>query len=332
MNMKPKTLAKHLPARWTIILIACACSLIMVLCATAQNVVQSKSSELPVVASRGPMAFASADAAADAVIAAAKKFDVAELVEIFGVGGEEIVLSGDFPQDRQHATAFAAQAEEKHSVSIDPKTGARAFLLVGKEDWPFPVPIVKQGTKWYFDVKAGRQELLYRRIGANELDAMQICHGYVEAQYEYAMQPHDEYEVNQFAQRIIATPGTQDGLAWQNPDGTWDGPIGEKIAQAIEQGYTPKADPYHGYFFKVLKGQGPAAPLGQLDYVIKDAMIGGFALVASPAVYGVTGVKSFMVSQDGVVYEKDLGPQSLNEFQKMELFNPDESWSPVRDE
>ena len=329
--MKSRTLGQRLPAQRTIILTACACLLIMVLCATAQNV-QPKSSELPVVASRGPMAFASAETAADAVIAAAKKFDVAKLVEIFGVGGEEIVLSGEFARDRQHALDFAAQAEQKHSVSVDPKTGARAFLLVGKEEWPFPVPIVKQGTKWYFDVKAGSQELLYRRIGANELDAIQICDGYVEAQYQYAMQPHDEYQVNQFAQRIIATSGTQDGLAWQNSDGTWDGPIGEKIAQAIEQGYTPKADPYHGYFFKVLKGQGPAAPLGQLDYVIEGAMIGGFALVASPAVYGVTGVKSFMVSQDGVVYEKDLGPQSLNEFQKMELFNPDESWLPVRDE
>jgi hypothetical protein len=276
------------------------------------------------------MAFASPQKAADAVIAAAKKFDVAELVEIFGVGGEEIVLSGDFARDREHATDFATQAEEKHSVSVDPKTGTRAFLLVGKEDWPFPVPMVKKGTKWYFDAKAGSQELQYRRIGANELDAIQICDGYVDAQYEYAMQPHDEYAVNQYAQRIIATPGTQDGLAWQNKDGTWGGPIGEKIAQAIEQGYTPKSDPYHGYFYKVLKGQGPAAPLGQLNYVIKDAMIGGFALVASPAVYGVTGVKSFIVSQDGVVYEKDLGPQSLNEFQKMELFNPDQSWSPIQ--
>jgi len=317
-------------SRWHLLIVTCTC-LTLIPYVAAQNAAP-KSSELPVVASEGPMAFATPQQAADAVIEAAKKFDVSGLVGIFGVGGEEIVLSGDFARDREHATDFAAQAEEKKNVSIDPKTGNRAFLLVGKEDWPFPVPIVKRGTKWYFDVKAGRQELLYRRIGANELDAIQICEGYVDAQYDYAMQPHDEYAVNQFAQRIIATPGTQDGLAWQNKDGTWGGPIGEKIAQAIEQGYTPKTDPYHGYFFKVLKGQGPAAPLGRLDYVIKDVMIGGFALVASPAVYGTTGVKSFIVSQDGVVYEKDLGPQSLNEFQKMELFNPDQSWSPVQED
>ena len=138
-------------------------------------------------------------------------------------------------------------------------------------------------------------------------------------------------EVNQFAQRIIATPGTEDGLAWQKADGTWDGPIGEKIAQAIEQGYTPKADPYHGYFFKVLKGQGPAAPLGELDYVIKGVMIGGFALVAAPAEYAVTGVQTFIVSNDGVIYEEDFGPKTLDEFKKMELFNPDKSWTPVQE-
>ena len=329
--MNPRYVYKNRHPLLIKILMACACFLTLAVSTLAQNP-PPKNSELPIVASRGPMGFASPQQAADAVIAAAKKFDVAELVEIFGVGGEEIVLSGDFARDREHAMDFAAQAEEKRSVSVDPKTGTRAFLLVGKEDWPFPVPLVKTGTKWYFDVKAGRRELLYRRIGANELDAIQICHGYVEAQYEYAMQPHDEYEVNQFAQRIIATPGTEDGLAWQNEDGTWGGPIGEKIAQAIEQGYTPKADPYRGYFFKVLKGQGPAAPLGELDYVIKGVMIGGFALVASPAVYGGTGVKSFIVSQDGVVYEKDLGPQSLNEFEKMERFNPDSSWSPAQEQ
>lgn len=203
---------------------------------------------------------------------------------------------------------------------------------MGNEDWPFPVPIVKKGGKWYFDGAAGRQELLYRRIGANELDALHICHGYVEAQEEYAMQPREGYVVNQYAQRIISTPEKQDGLAWQNPDSTWDGPIGEKIAAAIQQGYSSRMEPYHGYFFKVLKGQGPDAPLGQMDYVVKGIMIGGFALVAAPAEYRVTGVKTFIVSNDGVVYEKDFGPATFDEFKKMELFNPDKSWTPVPEE
>jgi len=269
--------------------------------------------------------------AADALIEAADKFDVAALSKIFGSGGEGVVFSGEFAQDRKHAADFAAEAREKKSVSVDPKGGNRAFLLVGNEDWPFPVPIVKSGNKWFFDGKAGLQELLYRRIGANELDAIQICHGYVEAQYEYAMQPREGFDLNQYAQRIISNPGKQDGLAWQNADGTWGGPVGEKIAQAIEQGYS-SSEPYHGYFFRVLKGQGPDAPLGKMDFVVKDVMIGGFALVAAPAEYAVTGVKTFIVSHDGVVYEKDFGSKTIDEFRNMERFNPDKSWTPVLDE
>jgi Protein of unknown function (DUF2950) len=270
--------------------------------------------------------------AADALINAAEKFDELALGEIFGSQGEDIYLTGEYPQDRRRALDFAAQAREKESVSVDPKTGNRAFLLVGDEEWPFPVPIVKVGEKWFFDAKAGRQELLHRRIGSNELDAIDVCRGYVEAQYEYAFQKREGYDVNQYAQRIVSTPGKQDGLAWENPDGSWGGPIGEKIARAIEQGYTTGAEPYHGYFFKILKGQGPAAPLGEMDFVVKGVMIGGFALVAAPAEYGVTGVKSFIVSHDGVVYEKDFGLASLSEFIKTERFNPDKSWTPIPEE
>ena len=267
--------------------------------------------------------------AADALVAAAEKFDVVALTEIFGADGSDIVLSGEFAQDRKHAADFAAEARRKKSVSVSPRTDNRAFLLVGNEDWPFPVPLVKSGAKWFFDSKGGRQELLYRRIGANELDAIDVCQGYVEAQHEYAMQQRAINDVNQYAQRIVSTPGKQDGLAWQNPDGTWGGPVGENIARAIEQGYTSSSDPYHGYFFKILKGQGPAAPLGEMDFVVKGVMIGGFALVAAPAVYSVTGVRTFIVSHDGVVYEKDLGPKTLDEFNTMERFNPDKSWSPI---
>jgi hypothetical protein len=278
------------------------------------------------------MTFNTPQEAADALVAAAEQFDERVLEEIFGPGGKDLVFTGEYPQDRQRASAFAAEAREKKSVSVDPKSGNRAFLLVGNEDWPFPVPIVKLGAKWVFDANAGRQELLYRRIGSNELDAIDICRGYVEAQHDYALQKREGYAVNQYAQRIVSLPGKQDGLAWQNSDGSWGGPIGEKIARAIEQGYSSSAEPYHGYFFKILKGQGPAAPLGEMDFVVKGLMIGGFALVAAPAEYGVTGVKSFIVSQDGVVYEKDFGPSTLNEFMKIERFNPDRSWKPILEE
>jgi len=289
----------------------------------------SVSPKVPPSAGRGAKTFDAPQQAADALISAAEKFDVDSLEQVFGADGDDIVLSGEYPLDRQRALDFAAEAREKESISMEPKRGNRAFLLVGKEDWPFPVPLVKLGTKWSFDAKAGRQELFNRRIGSNELDAIDICRGYVEAQHEYALEPREGYDVNQYAQRIISTPGKKDGLAWQNPDGSWGGPIGEKVALAIEQGYSADAQPYHGYFFKILKGQGPAAPLGQMDFVLTGVMIGGFALIAAPAEYGETGVKSFMVSHDGVVYEKDLGPASLNEFIKMERFNPDLSWKPV---
>jgi hypothetical protein len=284
----------------------------------------AKTDQVPVAVS--VKTFDTPQQAADVLIAAAEKFDERILEEIFGLGGEDIVFSGEYERDRQRASDFAAEAREKKTVSVDPKRGNRAFLLVGNEDWPFPVPIVKLSDRWSFDAKAGRQELLYRRIGSNELDAIAICRGYVEAQQEYALQKREGYDVNQYAQRIISAPGKQDGLAWQNPDGSWGGPIGEKIAHAIELGYSGRAEPYHGYFFKILKGQGPAARLGEMDFVVKGLMIGGFALVAAPAEYGVTGVKSFIVSYDGVVYEKDFGQATLNEFIKMERFNPDRSW------
>lgn len=296
---------------------------------------QSPAKSAPAAAGPPPAGIRTFDTpqqAADALVEAADKFDVVALSYLFGPGGEGVVFSGEFAQDRKHAADFAAEAREKKSVSVDSKSGNRAFLLVGNEDWPFPVPIVKKGNKWLFDGKSGLQELLYRRIGANELDAIQICQGYVEAQYEYAMQPREGFDVSQYAQRVISSPGKQDGLAWQNADGTWGGPIGEKIAEAIEQGYSIHSEPYHGYFFKVLKGQGPDAPLGKMDFVVKDIMIGGFALVAAPAEYAVTGVKTFIVSQDGVVYEKDYGNKTLDEFVKMERFNPDKSWTPVLDD
>ena len=296
---------------------------------TRLNAQQSDPKTVSVSVAVAAKTFNTPQQAADALVAAAEKFDERVLEEIFGPGGEDVVFTGEYAQDRQRSSDFAAEAREKKSVSVDPKSGNRAFLLVGNEDWPFPVPIVKRGDTWSFDAKAGRQELLYRRIGRNELDAIDICQGYVAAQQEYALQKREGYDVNQYAQRIISSPGKQDGLAWQNPDGSWVGPIGEKIAEAIEQGYSGRAEPYHGYFFKILKGQGPAAPLGEMDFVVKGLMIGGFALVAAPAEYGVTGVKTFIVSYLGVVYEKDFGPATLNEFIKMDLFNPVRSWKPV---
>ena len=280
-------------------------------------------------AARGK-AFDTPQDAANALIDAAEKYDEAVLTEVLGPDSYDIIHTGEPARDREKCKEFAAHARTKMSDEVD-KTTTRATMVIGDEDWPFPVPIVKVGTSWFFDTKSGRREILLRRIGQNELDAIQVCRGYVEAQHDYALKKREGYDVPQYAQRIISTEGQQDGLAWKKADGTWDGPIGEKVALAISQGYTSRTEPYHGYYFKVLKGQGPAAPLGQLDYVIKDVMIGGFALLASPAQYRNTGVKSFIVSQDGVVYEKDLGPQTLEFFKNIDRFNPDRSWTPVAD-
>src|SRR5262249_18166348 len=260
----------------------------------------------------------------------AEKFDTSALEAIFGPEGDNIIHTGEPARDKQLAADFVTKAHEKQEIQTNPKTPDHAQLIVGADDWPFPVPLVKHDGKWFFDSKAGLQEILNRRIGGNELDAIELCHGFVEAQDDYAVMKRPDGSVSQYAQRIVSTPGKQDGLAWQNADGTWGGPMGENIAKILEQGYA-KGDPYHGYYFKVLKGQGPAAPMGKMDYVVKGAMIGGFALVAAPAEYRVTGVKTFIVSNDGVVYEKDLGPNTLEIARKIERFNPDKSWSPVAD-
>jgi len=270
--------------------------------------------------------------AADSLVQAAESFDVPVLKEILGPGSIDLVSSEDPVEDKNRAASFAAKAKEKNSVATDAKNPNHAVLTIGNDDFPFPIPIVKQKGKWYFDAKAGRQEILNRRIGANELDAIAICRGFVEAQQEYAQEKHDDSKVNQYAQRIISTPGKHDGLAWQNADGTWGGPVGEEVAKALEQGYTERSKPFHGYYFKVLKGQGPAAPLGQMDFVVKGAMIGGFALAAAPAQYRVTGVQTFIVGANGVVYQKDLGADTLKAFQSMDRFNPDKTWHPTDDE
>ena len=271
--------------------------------------------------------------AADALIQVATNFDVAAAKEILGPDGEDIISSEDPVMDKKRATEFANKAKEKNSVELDKQNPNHAILLVGNDDFPLPIPIVKQNGKWFFDTKVGREEILNRRVGANELNTIEICRGFVEAQHEYAMEKHDGSKVNQYAQNILSDPGKHNGLAWQNPDGTWGGPVGEEVAKALQEEYkVERGTPYHGYFFKVLKGQGPAAPGGEIDFMVGGAMIGGFGLAAAPAEYRVTGVETFMVGPDGVVYEKDLGPDTLKIFQGMDKYNPDNSWKVTEDD
>jgi len=310
---------------FTLLMIAVFCALGLLLYALPQ----SKQTPAP----PAQKAFTTPEEAVQALIPATENYDVPALMEILGPDAQDLVSSEDSVLDKNRSVAFAALAREKHSISLDPKNHDRATLSVGNEDWPFPIPIVKRNGKWHYDSKAGHEEILFRRIGENELDAIQVCRGFVEAQHEYALDKHDGAEVNQYAQRIVSTPGKHDGLAWQNPDGSWGGPVGETVAKALQQGYeAPNQPPFHGYYFKVLKGQGPAAPMGQMDFVVEGIMIGGFALAAAPAHYRVTGVQTFIVSHDGIVYQKDLGPDTLKIFKSMERYNPDKTWHRTDDE
>ena len=275
--------------------------------------------------------FSSPKEAADTLIRSAEAFDVAALEEILGPDAADLIKSADPVADKKRATDFAAKSKEKMSLDVDSKNSKRTILSVGNDRFSLAIPIVQRKGKWTFDTKAGRDEMLMRRIGANELDAIEICRGFADAQHEYAQEKHDDSKVNQYAQRIISTPGKHDGLAWQNQDGSWGGPVGEGVARALEQGYSKQGQPFHGYYFKVLQGQGPAAPLGQMDFVVKGAMIGGFALAAAPAQYRVTGVQTFIVGPSGVVYQKDLGPDTLKAFESLDRFNPDKTWKGTDD-
>ena len=278
---------------------------------------------------RPPSKFDTPEQAVDSLVAAAEKFDVSALKKILGTRGASLVTSPDSVSDRLDATSFAALARAQRHLEYD-SSRTTVVVSVGDLAWPMPIPVVKHDDdKWAFDPESGMHEVLLRRIGRNELDAIEVCRGYVEAQKEYALDKHDGALVNQYAQRVISSPGKQDGLAWQAADGSWQGPVGEAVARVIAEGYTTDLDPYHGYFFKILKGQGPLAPLGEIDFMVDGAMIGGFALVAAPAEYLVTGVKTFIVSHDGIVYEKDLGEKTLELFRAMERYNPDSTWKAV---
>jgi hypothetical protein len=271
--------------------------------------------------------------AADILVQVATNFDPAAAKDILGSASTDIVSSDDPVADKNEAQTFAAKAKEKLSIDADKTDPNRVIMSVGNDALPFPIPLVKRNGKWILDTQLGRQEILNRRIGANELNAIAICRGFVEAQREYTAEKHDDSQVIQYAQRIISTFGKHDGLAWQDDDGTWGGPVGPEVAKALQEGYSAKpGTAYHGYYFKLLKGQGPAAPMGQMDFVIGGAMIGGFALAAAPAEYRVTGVKTFIVGPDGKVYEKALGKDTLKIFQTMDRYNPDNTWEETQDD
>ena len=273
--------------------------------------------------------FKSPGAAVKALMDAAAAQDVKRLVAIFGPGSEDIVSSGDDAADARDRVLFVKYYNEAHRLER-PGYGRR-ILYVGKEDWPMPVPIVKAGKVWRFQTDEGRQEILSRRVGANELGAIQTCLAIVDAQREYAVQDRDTDQLLEYARKFESEKGKKDGLYWETAPGEPLSPMGPLVAHATAEGYKnpEQMSPYHGYFFRILTAQGEHARGGAYSYIVKDDMIGGFAVVAGPALYRSSGVKTFIVNHEGVVYEKDLGPDTAKIASAMALFDPDESWKKV---
>jgi hypothetical protein len=270
--------------------------------------------------------FGSPEEAMKALAETAQAGDTKGMMTILGPEGEDIVDSGDAVQDKNARERFVKAYQER--VDYVKEKEDRVSVILGNDNWPLPIPIVKKGEGWVFDTKAGREEVLNRRIGRNELDAIQVCLGYVEAQRQYASTDRERDGIIQYAQKFASDPYRRNGLYWEPAEGELPSPIGPFAARAAAEGYrrADKPAPYHGYYFKILKGQGKNAPGGAYRYVINGHMVAGFALVAWPAEYGVSGVMTFVVNQNGTVYEKDLGPKTEDVAKAMTLYNPDRAW------
>jgi len=276
-------------------------------------------------------AFGTPEEASRALVDAAKAGDLKSLLTVLGNDGRDIVSSGDEVADADTRQKFVAAYDAKNRIAME--GDSKAMLIIGPEDFPLPIPLVRKDGQWRFDTAEARDEILARRIGKNELDAIQASLAYVDAQHEYADKDRTGAGMNTYARRIVSQPGKKDGLYWPASQGEDESPLGELMAQATRQGYRAGAGrtPYHGYYFKILTRQGPSAEGGAVDYVVQGKMIGGFALVAYPAEYRNSGVMTFLVNHRGTVFQKDLGPQTRKLSEQMNSFNPDATWTRVVD-
>jgi DUF2950 family protein len=276
---------------------------------------------LPIAARAGPLVttFQTPEQAVRAVVQAAQDNDTPALLQLFGPMGGDIVESGDPAEDKNDRAEFARLAHEKLQITLDAAQPDRASFLIGNEAWPFPVPLVRIDGVWQFDTERGLKEILAHRIGENESDAIEICRGFVEAELEYASQYHDGAKILVYSEKGMSSPGRHDGLYWEETAGSL---VPKSFAMA-------NSVPYHGYYFRIMQSQGPDAPGGAFEYIVDGNMIGGFALVAWPAKYGVSGIKTFIVNHDGIVYEKYLGSDTATLVNQIARFNPDKSWSAV---
>jgi hypothetical protein len=276
-------------------------------------------------------AFGTPEEASRALAEAAKKDDLKALLTVLGNDGRDILSSGDEVADADTRRKFVEAYDAKNRIAMEGDN--KAVMVIGPEDFPLPIPLVRKDGQWRFDTAEGRNEILARRIGKNELDAIQASLAYVDAQHEYAEKDRTGAGMNTYARRIVSQPGKKDGLYWPVAQGEDQSPLGELVAAATRQGYRTGAGrtPFHGYYFKILTRQGPSAEGGALDYVVQGKMIGGFALVAWPAEYRNSGVMTFLVNHRGNVFQKDLGPQTRKLAEQMSSFNPDATWTRVAD-
>jgi hypothetical protein len=272
--------------------------------------------------------FASAEEAVKAAITAVKSNDDKEVLAIFGPEAKDVMFSGDPVADKQRREKFISAYDQKNSLA---KEGDKMVLSVGEKDWPFPIPLVKKGDQWFFDTKSGKEEILNRRIGQDELDTIQTMLAIVDAQREYAMYDRDGDGVLEYAEKFRSDPGKKNGLYWETKEGEEPSPLGALVAQAKAEGYKGGSKnnpvPVHGYYYLILKKQGKHASGGAFDYVVKGQMIGGFAVVAYPAKYGNSGVMTFLVNYEGVVYQKNLGKNTEKIAKAMKTFDPDKTWT-----
>jgi hypothetical protein len=274
----------------------------------------------------GQRAFSSPPEALATLVKALQAGDKDSLRAILGPESEEILSSGDPVSDQADRERFLKVYDEK--VDLVARGNDRVEVVLGNDNWPFPIPMVQQGKGWFFDTAAGKEEILNRRIGRNEIDTIMVCQGYVEAQREYASADREQDGIIQYAQKVISDPGKRNGLYWEVAEGEVPSPLGPLAARATAEGYKKgdKPIPFHGYYFRILKGQGSKAPGGACSYVINGHMVAGFALVAWPAEYGASGVMTFVVNRNGIVYEKDLGPKTAKTAEAMTRYNPDQTW------
>ena len=277
----------------------------------------------------GQKSFESLDDAVNALIGAFRADDRKALMEILGPKGGPVISSGDKVADRAAYQRFVAAYDRAHRLEGG---GGKVVLYVGDDDYPVPIPLVPDGPRWYWDTDAGDDEILFRRVGRNELSTIEVCLAYVDAQREYYSRDRGAGML-EYAQRLESTRGKRDGLYWETKPGERPSPLGPLVAEARAAGYTKpepgKRMPYHGYLYRLLLAQGADAPGGAYDYVVKGHMIGGFALVAYPATYAVSGITTFIVSHDGTVYQKDLGPRTAQIANAMKTFNPDKTWTKI---